>query len=138
MNRHGVVVPRDDGVRARCLGMPQCRECVQDAIEVPMQMEVVKYMSKRVADKLSAGSSVASQVEWVVDCVEAMHKPDEVGGGPVKLLVPLADISDPEIQMLGAAMYVFQHFNVGPVGESRVANYLADKYAGSEQCASTD
>lgn len=133
MNRHGIIVPREDGVRARCMGLPTCKECILDAREVSRAV-LIDYVTGRVANALSAGGSVHIQVKMIMDCMDAIADPENECG-PVQLTVPLVGC-DPEIQLLGAVMHLYARFggDVGSVGLTRVANYMAEKYA----CPSTD
>lgn len=131
MNRHGVVVPREDGVRARCMGPEHCHECALDMFDAP-RAAAIKYLVDEVARRWSQpNADLTAIIASVVACWEAMLLGvRDTTPRPVTLSIELVAIDNKELQFLGALVFLGDHFEpeLTPDSMARAAGWLALKY----------
>lgn len=126
MNRHGIVIPREDGVRARCMGPGPCPECNKDIMDAPRE-QLLDGLTKHVADAWSKNEPLLKLVTSVFVCGQISVSSAEPG--PEIVGVPISDGPD-ELKCLGALMYLCDRFETQLNAQqmARVSYYLADKY----------
>lgn len=129
MNRHGVLLPRDDGVRAKCMGPGECPFCNEDAADASMAT-VIDYITAEVARRWSMpNADLTSIMTWAVKCVTA--RSNVLNGAPtdglVRISVTLPEVGK-ELQLMAALDQLCDYKMVSPQETARAVRWLGTKY----------
>lgn len=132
MNRHGIVVPRED-FRAQCMGPGACPECDKDMADATAD-QVHEYLIKEFGRRWSLpNSDLSDLVKWVLRCGMCMeHAYDGDQVRPLTMSIPLPEASK-ELQFLAALSHVHDHFlDTAGVDTDAIARgclWLSSRYA---------
>ena len=131
MNRHGIVVARDDGVRARCMGPGHCPECAKDMADATEQQQI-DYFAKEFGRRWSMPNSELPQlIKWMMGAViQGVRAYDEVPTGPQPLTLSIQlPETIKELQLLYCLSFIADHYatQLDPDEIARAAGWLASK-----------
>lgn len=128
MNRHGIVVPREDGTKARCMGPGPCPECNKDIADAPREV-LLQGMTDYVAQAWSKNEPLLKLVTMVFTVGQISITGAVPENGPLTIAVPLVD-SIPELQFMSALAKLADHFQeqLGLEGMARATSWLASRY----------
>ncbi len=129
MNRHGVLLPREDGTSARCFGPGSCPECNKDMADAPVEA-MIDYVTKEVGRRWSMPSADLRPImAWALSCVAARNMAYEEAptDGLVRVQVTLPQ-ADAELQLMSALDQLCSRGDNTAQETARAVRWLGTKY----------